>query len=297
MRLARSVPALLTAVLFSGSFVAARLTTVELEPLTTTLLRYAIASLLLTTLVLFRKADRRIRKEDRLRLVLLGLFGIVGYHTFFFVALRHTAVANTAILNSLSPIATGVAAAILLGERLSPTRVGGVVLAFVGVLLLLTRGSLQALTTLELRSGDGWMLVSVASWVAYSLLVKGLVERYSSLVLTWYASLAGVALLIPLSFTEPVLSQLAGLSTTALLSLLYMGLAASGLGYWLYNLSIERLGPTRTAAVVYSVVPLLVIPLAFLAFGEAVHPSMGLSGLVIVVGLNLTLRERTPARE
>lgn len=130
-------------------------------------------------------------------------------------------------------------------------------------------------------------------WAIYSLLVKGLSQQYSGLTLTFYAAIAGVAQLLIAASTERWWQHLITLSPTAWLALLYMGIAASGIGYLLFNLSIRRIGPTRTASVVYGGVPLWVALLAFQFFQQPVTLAMGASMGLTLVGLRLVLHTKT----
>ncbi|MEO1069835.1 MAG: DMT family transporter [Cyanobacteria bacterium J06638_6] len=284
---------ILTSFLFAGSFIAGKYTTVALGPLTTTLLRYMIA---LGVLGLFvgRSVNPAkmltVARTDWGAMALLGLFGVVGYHYFFFISLRHTATANTAIINAFNPVVTGIMAALFIGERLTRRQYGGIALALVGVLTLLTRGSLAKLLTLELNRGDGLMLCAVLCWVVYSLIIKQLSQRYSGLTITFYAAVAGVGQLLVLASLEQWWQQVATLSISSLIAILYMGVAASGIAYLLFNLSIQQVGPTRTASVVYSLVPIFVAALAWLFFREPLTTAMVASMGLILLGVNLVLR-------
>lgn len=72
---------LMTSVLFSGSYIAGKYTTLDLGPLTTTLLRYVVALLFLSSLLLhYRRSALDLRRRDIVPALLLGLFGISGYH-------------------------------------------------------------------------------------------------------------------------------------------------------------------------------------------------------------------------
>ena len=285
---------LATSVLFAGSFVAARVSTLELQPLTTTLLRYAIALLFLTCLLpTFGKVALKISPRDLGPLSLLGLTGIVGYHFFFFTSLHYTEVANTAVINALSPIVTGLAAAIFIGERLSSSNYLGVLFAVFGVILLLVKGDPAKLLGLAFNRGDLLMLGAVASWVGYSLLARIMLRRYSSFAITYYAALSGVLMLALLVFRENFLAQLRTASLEAFGSVLYMGIFASGVGYLLYNLAIHDIGPTRTSGFVYSFVPIFVAGLAYLFFDEPMTWPMAVSMLLIIAGLYFMRKEVT----
>ena len=285
---------MLTSFLFAGSFVAGKYTTVDLGPLTTSLLRYVIAMGVLG-LFIYRSAQPvkalTVARADWGAMALLGLFGVVGYHYFFFSSLRYTATANTAIINAFNPVVTGVMAALFIGERLSRHQYGGIVLALLGVLTLLTRGNLTALLTLQLNRGDGLMLCAVLCWVVYSLIIKQLSQRYSGLTITFYAAVAGVGQLLGLASLERWWLQLATLSLASSIAILYMGVAASGIAYLLFNLSIQQVGPTRTASVVYSLVPIFVAGLAWLFFRELLTATMMASMGLILLGVNVVLSQ------
>ena len=230
-----------------------------------------------------------VERRDVLMMVLLGLFGIVGYHYFFFLSLRYTAVANTAIINALSPVITVGAAALFLGERLTGKNYLGVVLAFIGVLILLTRGEIDAILVINFNKGDLLMLLSVLCWMVYALLIKKMLAKYSGFTLTFYATICGVALLLLLAPGEGAIQQVMQISRISAVSVLYMGVCASGVGYLLYNLSIREIGPTRTSSFVYSVVPLIVAVLALVFFRQRVTSIMIASTALILTGLHLML--------
>ncbi|PSN10378.1 EamA/RhaT family transporter [filamentous cyanobacterium CCT1] len=284
----------LTSFLFAGSFVAGKYTTVDLGPLTTSLLRYIIAMVVLGLLI-SRSAQPgkalTVARSDWGAMGLLGLFGVVGYHYFFFSSLRYTATANTAIINAFNPVVTGVMAALFIGERLTRRQYGGIVLALMGVLTLLTRGNLANLLTLELNRGDGLMLCAVLCWVVYSLIIKQLSQRYSGLTITFYAAVAGVGQLLVLAAAERWWQQLTALSLASVVAIVYMGAAASGVAYLLFNLSIQQVGPTRTASVVYSLVPIFVAALAWLFFREPLTGAMVASMGLILLGVNVVLSQ------
>ena len=230
-----------------------------------------------------------LRRRDIVPALLLGLFGIVGYHYFFFLSLRYTEVANTAIINALSPVLTGVAAALLIKERLSRRNYAGLALAFLGVLVLLSNGSIETILAVRFNKGDLLMLLSVISWVVYALLIKSMLDRYSGFTLTFYATLFGVLMLLFLAPQEAPLGEIQSISRTSLLSILYMGIFGSGLGYLLYNLSIREIGATRTSSFVYSVIPLVVAVLALLFFQQSITPEMIASMALILIGLHMML--------
>jgi drug/metabolite transporter (DMT)-like permease len=61
--------------------------------------------------------------------------------------------------------------------------------------------------------------------------------------------------------------------------------------YLLFNLSIQQVGPTRTASVVYSLVPIFVAGLAWLFFREPLTATMVASMGLILLGVNVVLSQ------
>jgi drug/metabolite transporter (DMT)-like permease len=224
---------------------------------------------------------------------LLGALGVVGYHYFFFSSLLYTDAANSAIINATNPIYTGTLAALFLGERLSLRNYLGVLIAMAGVLFLLIRGDFSVLAQFDFNRGEILMLLGVFCWVIYSLMIKPLFRTYSGFTITWYAAMFGAVQLLLLVFLEQPLEQVQQLSTASILALLYMGILASGVGYYLFVLSIHEIGPTRTAGSVYSTVPGFVALFAWLFFGEQITWIMVVSSLAIIVGLRFALTERS----
>lgn len=297
----QSLLAVLTSLLFAGSFVAGKYTTSEMSPLMITLLRYAIASLFLQSLVWYqskkgKKFNTPLKEaslSDKVCLFLLGTTGVVGYHFFFFYSLRYTVVANSAIINAFNPVITGFLAAVLLKETLAVRNYVGGAIAILGVLVLLTDGDLTSLLQLQFNSGDLLMLCAVVCWAFYSILLRHLGKRFSGLAMSYYGAVFGVLQLLVLVLPEVVLLGLPSLSMLSILGILYMGIGASGIGYLLFTISTQRIGPIKSTSIVYSGVPVWVALLALLFFGEPITPWMVVSMGLILLGLRAVLE---PAR-
>ena len=290
----QSLLAVLTSLLFAGSFVAGKYTTDEMSPLLITLLRYIIASLFLQGLVTYQGGfSPRMSKAsmaDKGCLFLLGTFGVVGYHFFFFSSLRYTAVANSAIINAFNPVITGFFAALLLKEKLAVRNYVGGAIAILGVLILLTNGHLTSLLQLQFNQGDLLMLCAVVCWASYSILLRHLGKRYSGLAMSYYGALFGVLQLCLLVIPELLQTGLPSLSVASMLGILYMGVGASGIGYLLFTISTQRIGPTKSTSIVYSGVPVWVALLAWLFFQQPVTPWMIVSMCLILLGLKTVLQ-------
>ncbi|MEE9442650.1 MAG: DMT family transporter [candidate division Zixibacteria bacterium] len=283
-----------TSLTFAGSFIAGKYAIYELPPLTITLIRYIIAFLFLSLFIFkYKTTSLKVSARDHILMAILGLTGVIGYHFFFYIALRYTAIANTAIINAFGPVVIGIAAAVFLKERLRLSNYIGILISLAGVMLLITKGHLSILTGMDFNRGDLLMFCAVLSWTVYALITKKLIQRYSGFAITFYSAMWGVIILLPLSLFENAYQQVLTLSATAIYSILYMGIVASAIGYLLYNLSIEQIGPTRTSSFVYSLVPIFVSFLALVFFDEPITLVTISSTVLIILGLRFMLKEKT----
>ena len=99
-------------------------------------------------------------------------------------------------------------------------------------------------------------------------------------------------MLLFFALAEGGAEQVQAVSLKSILSILYMGIFASGLGYLFYNYGIQELGPTKTSSLVYSVVPIFVAILSLIFLKEKLTYSMIISVVLIITGLNLVLLKR-----
>lgn len=282
--------AVFTAVLLAGNSIAAKFTLAELEPLTASFLRYIVALVFLTILLLIKKQNLfKVQRSDILKFVAIGIFGFTCPVYFFFTSLNYTSVINTGIISATSPVLTALMATIFLKERLSIKNYFGVFISFIGILILLSKGDLGVLIKLNFQYGDMLMYVAVLSLVVYSLMIKGLSENYNSFTITYVGTFIGTIPLLFLSFTEDSFGRISQISTTSWLALLYMGVFAAGISYLLFNYTIVKMGPIKSSGIIYSSIPIFVTILSILFFNEEITDQLIISLILVIVGLNFLM--------
>ena len=283
---------LATAFIFASSSIAGKYASIELAPLAIVLIRSVLATGFLGGVAAKQgSAKFRIAIRHLLPICLMGWFGIVGYVYLFLSSLEHTSVANTAIIGSLAPVASALAAALFIGEKLSLKSYLGVVLACCGAVLLLSGGAFQEVTEFRFNRGDLLMLGAVGCSVAYGLIAKQLSHIYSATTLTFYMTVGAIGLLAAITDFQDI-AEITDLSPRGWLAIAYMGIASSGIGYMLFNVTVRVIGPTRTSCSVYSATPVFVMLLAAWLFAEPITPISALSTILISSGLYLTLIKR-----
>ena len=147
--------------------------------------------------------------------------------------------------------------AVLLGlDRLFPRRLLGLAIALLGVGVVV---ALDAGEELSFETAKGPLIVLGAplSFALYNVVLKPLFARHDLLALTASTSLVGMIGLVPF-VRGSTFDAATGLSGQDALLVLYLGIAATLLGYIGWNIGLRGLGPTRAVAYTYGISPLAV---------------------------------------
>ncbi|WP_185285837.1 DMT family transporter [Streptomyces alkaliterrae] len=258
----------LATLIWSGNFVIARALSDEIPPIQTAFWRWAIALLALAPFAARGLWQHRsaIRAHAGY-ITVVGLLGMTLFNTLIYIAGQTTSATNLALIAAASPVLIAVFAAVG-GERLSRLRVAGMLLALVGVVALVAKGSVTVLLGLDFAVGDLWMIAAMCTFAGYSALLKRKPKEIPAVVFLAATVLFGLVMLLPAQLVS--LAVEGGFSPTGgnLSALAYIGIASSALAFFVWNKAVELIGATR-AGVVYYLQPVCVAGLAYLAIGEA----------------------------
>lgn len=285
---------LAAAALWGGMYVVSKVSFASLPPLTLGFLRLLIGGLALSAGLWLTggPAPWRLRHP---RLPLLGLILALTLATQFWGTDLATA-AYGAVLTSTTPLFLVLLAWLLLGEALT----GRTLLA----LLLGTAGLLVVLSPTLAAPAAGWpfllgsllLLLAAAFWALYSVLGKPLVEADGALPVTAAAVLWSLPFMAPAVPFELLGRPPAPLTLAAVVNLLYLGLGATALAWWLWYKGLERL-PARVVALTFFAQPVVGIFLSGLLLGEPLGPGfwLGSAAILVAVGLATLTPGRPPA--
>ena len=276
---------------FSGAFIAGKFSVAEFTVYSLTFFRFGIAAIILFVILKVKKVDLSLDKRDLPRIVLLSLLGMVGYHVFFFTALKHTSSVNTSLIAAMNPILTTIMASIFLGERVPKKAVGGILTSFVGVALIVTNGSLDVIRSMNFNIGDIYMLLAILSFSIYFIVLKGIVGRVEPMKLTYYVFLFCVLLLVPMVVYEEPMKFLPHTTSKGWGSLVYMSVFASVIAYLIQQISVKRIGPAKTSLYV-NLVPLFSMIMAYFILGEEITAIKVFAGMMIISGVVVTMKSK-----
>jgi drug/metabolite transporter (DMT)-like permease len=277
-----------TAMCWSGTFIAGRLLAGEVTPLSAAFLRFFTASLLLLWLT-YRTHGHLPRPSGRqlAGLVVLGMTGVVSYNLFFFKGLTLIPAGRASVIIANNPIMITLCAALFFKEELSTRKFVGVLVSVCGAIIAISKGAPASLFQGGLGWGDGLIFCCVLSWVAYSLVGKAILTDLSPLVAVTYSALIGTMGLGVAALGTGLLGRIGAYSLVSWLSLGYLGVFGTVVGFIWYYEGIRAIGAAR-ASLFINFVPLGAIVMAHLMLGEPLTPSLVVGTLLVTCGVYLT---------
>ncbi len=286
--------ALLAVVFWGTSFVATKLALRELSPVTLVFLRFAQGSFLMAVLLLVRREMAWPPRDTWRWLLLMGFVGVFVHQLLQVNGLKLTSATTTGWLIGLIPLWTAILSRLWLKERMNPQKVFGLLLGFVGAVLLITRGEISAkLLSLPATRGNLLVLLSTLNWAVYSVLGHGTLRRLGAVRATAGAMILGWLMLTPLFLAHAGWSELAHVSATGWISVVFLGVGCSGLGYLFWYGALERLEASRVAAFLY-LEPLVTLGAAALILGERAGLLTLVGGAVVLAGVLLVEKAPRP---
>jgi drug/metabolite transporter (DMT)-like permease len=282
--------AFLAVVFWGVSFVATKAVVQELPPLALVFARSVLGAALLAGLLAARGEPVLPPRGSLGPLAAMGFVGVAFHGLLQAHALTLTTAVNTGWLIALVPVWSALLAAMLGREVFGPGKVAGLAVGFAGTLLVVTRGRLDAgVVALPATRGDLLVLASTVNWAVYSLLGHATIRRLGPTRATAGAMLLGALMLLPFLAATGGPAVYARLSAGGAAALVFLGLACSGLGYLYWYRALERVAPSRVAALLY-LEPLVTLAAAVVLLGEPVGLVTVAGGALVVGGVALVQR-------
>jgi drug/metabolite transporter (DMT)-like permease len=275
---------LLAVMIWGSTFVASKICLGVMSPIQLVAGRFLIAAPALFLVARLRGASFRLGAHKKVLLLAAALFSF--HYLLQTWALEFTTATNSGWLITVAPLTIALLAALFLREPTPPA--GGIVLASLGILLLISKGDLESLATLS-SVGDFMVLASTFTWAVFTIITRNPSRSLDPVVVTFVMTvpLAASALVLPLALDRWTAWSDLGLGT--LLALLFLGLAGVALAQWFWQRGVAKLGAAQAGLFLY-LEPLATTALAVPYLGEPFGPVTAVGGLLVVLGVFLARR-------
>jgi drug/metabolite transporter (DMT)-like permease len=221
-------------------------------------------------------------------LVVVGIILTVST-TSVLIALHFTTATNAAMINSTQPIITIILAWLFLNEQLERQQKFGVLLGFMGVMVMISKGDFHKLINVDYNLGDLISLAAMIGLAVYSIKLKSLVDKFTAVELLFSILTVGTLFLLPFYIIETIYYHPVIISPASLSSIFGMAIFVMVLGILAWNIGIQLVGPSM-ASIFLNLIPVFGAVLSMIFLGEQFHFYHFICFVFIFAGMLMVLR-------
>jgi drug/metabolite transporter (DMT)-like permease len=289
LNLATAMYLLTATALWAGNAIAGRALVGSISPITLSAVRWGLAALILLPF------GWRIFKpgsplwENKIRFLILGLFGVGSYNVLLYLALQTSSAINVTLIGASMPIWMLFIGSVFYQVKPKLLQMIGAIVSLIGVAVVLTRGDLSALLSMQMVVGDILIMLATFLWAFYS----------------WMLSRPGASTERQWPWADFLMAQiLVGLLWTGLFDgfeiatghayldlnlwtgslILFVAIGPSLISYRCWGLGVNGAGPT-VAAFFANFIPLFTALLSAAILGEPPSIFHGVAFALIVAGI------------
>lgn len=285
---------------WGSSFIVVKIALKEgLTPISIATFRFLIAGGLFLPILLTARVRQNLKHDfllvnlrDLPKFLFLSLSGVTVFFAAQYTGIQMAGATIASILVCLlSPIFITLFSIALFGEHLSRKQFLGVGIAAAGTFAIIAGGTLDFQDNQQFLFGSFILLLTPALWTAYTLSGKKIMENYDPLVVVALTTLLGGLLLVPFSVAENSLEKIFALSIGSWLAILYLSIACSLIGYYIWFHVISQVKAAITSSFLFAE-PLVTGLLAIALVEEKVTIPIGLGGLLVFLGVYIVTKNK-----
>ena len=275
--------------LWAGNAIAGRLLVGSVSPITLSAVRWGLAALLLFPLGWRVFMPGSALWQNKKRFLLLGLFGVGSYNVLLYLALQTSTAINVTLIGASMPIWMLLIGAVFYETKPNVLQLIGAIISLLGVVIVMTRGEIDTLLSMELVIGDLLIMLATILWAFYSWMLS---RPGSSNERQWpWADFLMAQVMVGLLWTgffdgfEIAMGHAyldLNLWTGSLI--LFVAIGPSLIAYRCWGMGVNGAGPT-VAAFFANFIPLFTAILSAAMLGEPPQLFHGIAFALIVAGI------------
>jgi drug/metabolite transporter (DMT)-like permease len=284
------VEALFAVIVWGASFIATKIALEDISPITIVWLRFLMGVLILGLTVILRKQFTLPDKKEWSYFALLGFLGITFHQWLQSNGLQTSEAGTTAWIVSTTPVFMALLGWLILREGLGWGKTLGILIAFVGVLVVISKGKLGSISLGKFGApGDILILISAVNWAVFSAFSRRGLRSHPASLMMFYVMSFGWLFTSLLFIPTNRFAEIGDLTVNGWMGVTFLGVFCSGLAYIAWYDALKALTTAQTGVFLY-IEPLVAMVVAFLVLGEAITPASLIGGAVILFGVWLVNR-------
>lgn len=277
--------------LMASSFVMSENLLPYANAITSTGLRFILASLFMLPFILFRYEPSHsifelfsINRTVFLHYMIISLF-LILFFVGLFEALKTTTALRTSIIYTLVPLMSLIVALGLLKTRTEKLKIVGFVFGTLGAVLIILAFNSEGVSLDIWNKGDSIFIFSCLSLSIHVVLIKKWGEHVPAIQGAFYIMFFGALLLIPLIVIFGELDQVVWEAYEFWSTLLYLTVFTTMATFFLQQRLVKRVGPNKLLSFTYLIPILVLLP----ALWDSVEPLVGKQLVESISGIFLVL--------
>ncbi len=272
--------------LFGANAVAIKISLAGIGVFTAAGLRFGCSAIIIFSWI--RLTGRVMRIDGcRVKKLVVATMLFVVQVTLFYCGLKRTTASHGVLIANLLPFVVLILAHFYIpGDGITGKKIIGVLLGFMGVLLLVF--DKQGISA-DIEIGDMIILGAVCVWGVSAVYVKTLTRTIHPVLITFY----------PMIFATPVFltagffldrEMVVFIDGPVLFSMLYQSLVTASFGYIAWNTLIKKYGTTSVHSFIY-IMPVSGVFFGVILLDEPVTPNIVGAIILIVIGILVVNRK------
>ncbi|HYM29806.1 MAG TPA: DMT family transporter [Candidatus Cybelea sp.] len=231
-----------------------------------------------------------------LLMVVFGFAGAGAFHALIYTGLRHTEAINALLLNSAIPVFIICLSWVWYRETITLRQAAGIILSFVGVFVIISRGDPATLLHLKINRGDVFIFLALPIWAFYSVLLKKRPAGIGDLAFLQVIGVVSVVASLPFYIWEMASGEhMTHVDAATVSAIVYIAVVASILGYIFWNYAVAKVG-ANMAGHTSHLMPAFGAAMAILILGEHAYLFHAIGIALILGGVLLSTTARTAVR-
>lgn len=284
---------ILAVILWSSTFTFIQIGLKEVTPIYIGALRFVIASMLLIVYVLIKFKIEEIKnftKNNFIILTALGIFGITIPNIVQNIGMLFVTASMASILQNSSPAFTLLLASIFLNEYIGFKKIIGLIISFIGVVLIsIDNGSISIVgENYYSLYGNILIIISALCYSIYFILSKKIIKDNHPALILAISTVIGTILLSIVSIgVEPIDFSFSKLTWFAIIMMAIFGSVISTL---MYFKALEEFEVSKINFFTL-LIPIFAIIQAHIILGDVLQPNQIVFGALILFGIWIAQKE------
>jgi drug/metabolite transporter (DMT)-like permease len=183
---------------------------------------------------------------------------------------------------------------LILHETLTLRKSSGILLAFVGVLLVVSDGDITSISVGRFGApGDILIMISSINWAVFSALSRRGLKTYSASLMIFFVMLSGWLFTTGLFTAAGDFAEIPALSLNGWWAVGFLGIFCSGLAYIAWYDALQALSTAATGVFLY-IEPLVAMVVAFFVLAESITRASLIGGGIILLGVWMVNKSEPP---